>query len=134
MVKQSILLFDGVCNLCNGAVRFVYKRDKNKLFCYHSLQSEKAKQLLAEQAIREDMRTIVLFHEGKVFTKSTAALKVGQLLGFPYASLGIFYIVPRFIRDAVYEFIATNRYKWFGKRNEVCEFDPEFNKKTQWKK
>lgn len=133
-MKHSLILFDGVCNLCNGAVNFVYKRDKKDQFRYKSLQSDLAEEILAEHNYKGDMDSFVLLHEGKLYSKSSAALMVGKLLGFPYSLAFVFMIVPKFIRNTVYDFIASNRYKWFGKRDESCEYDPEFSKKTQWKK
>lgn len=128
--EKDILLFDGVCNLCNGFIRFLHHRDSKDQFRYVSLQSEKAKQLLSEFEYSDDeLKTFVFIQNGRLFTKSTAALNVLKKIGLPYSIASVFKIVPKFIRNSVYDFIAKNRYKWFGKQDEVCEFDPNFNAK-----
>ena len=134
---KILVLFDGVCNLCNGAVRFIYHRDKNDTFRYLSLQSDEAKQALQPFGYNfeeNNLNSFVVLKDGELYTKSSAALQVAASLGFPYNLAGIFTIVPKVIRDGVYNAVARNRYKWFGKRDEVCEFDPEFESKNQWKK
>ena len=133
-MKHSIVLFDGICNLCHNTVRFIYKRDKSDQFRYQSLQSAQAKQALANFNYEDELSSFVLIHNNKLYTKSSAALKMAQLLGFPYSLMGLFWVVPKPIRNAVYSFVAANRYKWFGQQNEVCEFSPEFQSKTKWKK
>jgi predicted DCC family thiol-disulfide oxidoreductase YuxK len=116
----SVIYFDGVCNLCNASVDFVIKRDKNKKFRYASLQSETGQKILAENKFnKSDYDSFILEHKGNVYIKSTAALQVALNLGFPINLMGIFLIIPSFIRNWVYELIAKNRYKWFGKK-ETC--------------
>lgn len=111
-----IIIFDGICNLCNGFVRFVIKQDKDAKFKFCSLQSEKAKKILSDYDINsEDLKSVVLIVDQKIYTKSDAALKIGQLLGGVWWVSGIFFIVPKFIRDVIYNFLAQNRYRWFGK-------------------
>ena len=116
-----IILFDGVCNLCNGSVSFVLKNEKESIFHFASIQSETGKELLKWCGLPSDYNQAVVYLEnGKVHLGSTAALKIGQELTFPWSVLsytGI--IVPRFIRDWVYAQIAKHRYQWFGKR-DVC--------------
>ena len=133
-MSKSILLFDGVCNLCNSAVRFFYTRDKKNRFLFQSLQSDQGKELLQQFNVDNDLSTIVLVQNGKLFTKSTAVLKAVRQLGFPYIIFYPFIWFPKFVRDEVYDFVARNRYKWFGKRDEVCEYDANFKEKTEWKK
>ena len=111
-----MVLFDGVCNLCNGAVRFILARDPAGLFRFASLQSEAARRLLRDDGRAE---TIVLLEAGKTYTKSTAALRIARGLRFPWPLLYAFVAVPRPLRDLVYDWVARHRYRWFGKR-ETC--------------
>ncbi len=125
--ENSILLFDGVCNLCNSAVQFVIKRDKKKKFLYTSLQSKTGQKLLLKYGLNlSDFDSFILIENEKYFTKSTAALKVAKGLGGIWSMLYIFIIIPKFTRNAIYDFIARNRYKWFGKRDECMLPSPEF--------
>ena len=118
--NKKLILFDGVCNLCNASVDFVIKRDKNKKFRYASLQSETGQKILAENKFnKSDYDSFILEHKGNVYIKSTAALQVALNLGFPINLMGIFLIIPSFIRNWVYDYIAKNRYKWYGKQ-EAC--------------
>jgi predicted DCC family thiol-disulfide oxidoreductase YuxK len=121
MEKQaSIILFDGVCNLCNGSVQFVLKRDKAGFFKFASLQSEIGQRLLEQYDLPTDnYNSFVFIDKGRVFTKSTAALKVARHLDGWWRFLYVFVVIPRPVRDAVYGFIARNRYRMFGKR-ETC--------------
>jgi predicted DCC family thiol-disulfide oxidoreductase YuxK len=117
---KPIILFDGVCNLCNGAVQFVIKHDAAGKFLFTSLQSAVGQRLLQQFNIPSDnFNSFILLQNDKVFTQSTAALKVAKQLSGGCKLLYGFIIVPSFIRNAVYKLIAANRYKWFGKR-EVC--------------
>ena len=115
----SIILFDGVCNLCSGSVQFIIARDANKVFRFASLQSEIGKQLLNQhQLSTTDFNTIVFIENNKVYTKSTAALRIARKLdGFWYL-LYAFILVPSFIRNAVYDYIGRNRYRFWGKKEE----------------
>ena len=118
MPDQRIILFDGICNLCNSAVNFVLKRDKNSVFKFASLQSDAAKKLLKNREVSEiDTGSFVLIDDGKVYTRSTAALRVCKHLSGLWPLMTIFMIVPRFMRDWVYNLISKNRYRWFGKRD-----------------
>ncbi len=131
MNKENIILFDGVCNLCNSTIRFIHHRDSKQQFKYQSLQSEKAKELLKNEGYDFDtLNSFVFLKDGKIFQKSDAALEVAKSLGWPYSFLVIFKIIPKPIRDTVYDFIAKNRYQWFGKKTEVCEYDPTFQEKV----
>jgi predicted DCC family thiol-disulfide oxidoreductase YuxK len=118
--EKSILLFDGVCNLCNGSVQFVIKRDPKGKFLYAPLQSEVGQALLEQYDLPvETMNSVVLVENGKVYTRSDAPLQVARGLGGLWPITAIFFLVPRFIRDGIYDWIARNRYRWFGKR-EAC--------------
>lgn len=120
MVKeQPVVLFDGVCNLCNSAVQWIIKHDPNAKVKFASLQSDKGKELIKRSSVSiGEMKSMVLIEKNKIYVKSTAVLKVCKYLKGIW-KLGIMLlIIPRPIRDLVYEWIAKNRYKWFGKRND----------------
>ncbi len=118
-IQHPIVLFDGVCNLCNVAVRFIIKRDKKNLFKFTSLQSAFGQSVLQKFHLSDEpLNSFILFENGKVYKRSTAALMVAKQLSGGWPLLYAFMIVPRFIRDAVYNTIANNRYKWFGKKDE----------------
>ena len=118
MTQHPIILFDGICNLCNSSVQFVIKNDKKNKFMFASLQSNAGQQLLKQyQLPLQSFNSFVLIQNEKVFLKSTAALMVAKQLNGITKLLYGFIIVPVFIRNAVYNFIAKNRYKWFGKKD-----------------
>jgi predicted DCC family thiol-disulfide oxidoreductase YuxK len=117
---NPVILFDGICNLCNNSVQFVIRRDRAKQFRFASLQSEYGKQFLAiHQLPQTDYNSFILFENNTVFTRSTAALKVVRKLNGGWPVLYTLIVVPRFLRDFLYDLIARNRYRWFGKR-ETC--------------
>jgi predicted DCC family thiol-disulfide oxidoreductase YuxK len=119
MNDQPIILFDGICNLCNSAVQFVIKHDREGKFLFTSLQSDTGQQLLKKFNISLDnFNSFVLLQNNTAYTQSTAALKVAKQLDGGWKLLYGFIIVPAFIRNAVYKWISNNRYKWFGKLNE----------------
>lgn len=115
--QENLVLFDGVCNLCNGAVLFIIKRDKKKKFLFASLQSPIAKQKLADRNSSSNLETIVLLSGNSCYQRSDAALEIARQLSGLWPALYVFKIVPRFIRDAVYDWIAHNRYRFFGKKD-----------------
>lgn len=116
----KIILFDGVCNLCNGSVQFVIKRDPKKVFRYAALQSDFAKNLLESlNQPAPDVESVILVDGEAVYYRSDAALRIAKHLNGAWPMLSVFLIIPRFIRDAVYNFIGRNRYRWFGKQ-ESC--------------
>jgi predicted DCC family thiol-disulfide oxidoreductase YuxK len=118
MQNGPVILFDGVCNLCNGSVQFVIKHDKKNLFSFASLQSESGQKLLEAYSLpKTEFNSFVLIENGKAYTKSNAALMVAKKLHGPVRFLYGLKIVPAFIRNAVYNLIAKNRYKWFGKKD-----------------
>ncbi len=115
---RSVVLFDGVCNLCVGSVRLIARRDPRGRFAFASLQSEVAKELLARHAggvARPD--SLALIEDGRLYWRSDAALRIARGLSGLWPLLGVFLIVPRFVRDGVYRFVAARRYRWFGKRD-----------------
>ena len=130
MGKNPVIFFDGICNLCNGAVQFVIERDKNNLFKFAALQSDFAKLELAKFTLAVDQgSSFVLLEEGKVYEQSTAALRVARKLKGLWPLLYGFIIVPAFIRNAVYSLIARNRYKWFGKKESCWVPTPQLKDK-----
>jgi len=124
--EHPVLLFDGVCNLCDGLVQFIIKRDQKARFRFASLQSEIG-QALAEQAGLEptNMGTAILYDGEEFHLKSDMALGVARQLGGFWSVFVIFRMVPRSIRDGVYDWIARNRYKWFGQKDECMIPTPE---------
>ena len=117
--KHAVVLFDGVCNLCNGAVNFIIDRDPDAYFRFAPLQSDVAQRLLTEtDAADATLDTIVLVEDGTAYVRSTAALRIARRLSGPWPLLYAFLVVPRPLRDAVYDWIAEHRYRWFGRREE----------------
>ena len=124
--NQPIVLFDGVCNLCNHSVNFIIDRDKDQRFKFASLQSEIGQKLLHQYALdTQYLDSIVLIDGDKMYKKSTAALQVAKHLKGAWSWLYALIIFPRFIRDAVYDFIGRNRYRWFGKEDACRIPTPE---------
>src|SRR6218665_1524711 len=122
LVKQpeTTVLFDGVCNLCSGAVQFIIKRDPSANIKFASLQSPYGQQQLLQAGLnRESLQTIIFIDGDKVYQRSDAALQVARKLTGGWPLLYGFILVPRFIRDGVYDLIARYRYRWFGKK-EAC--------------
>lgn len=117
--KEQLILFDGYCNLCSQSVSFIFKRDSKKKFSYIPLQRAHSIEGLDLPAFNlEKPASIILIEDGRVYLKSTAALRIARHLRFPWNLFYIFIIIPVFLRNAIYMFISDNRYKWFGKRNE----------------
>lgn len=116
--EHPVILFDGVCNLCHAAVQFVIARDPKQHFRFASLQSSYG-QAIAQQAglSTSNLSSFILYENGKIYTRSTGALKATKGLSGGWPLLYGFIIVPKFIRDAVYDLVARNRYRWFGKQD-----------------
>lgn len=127
-MSKPILFFDGVCNLCNGAVQWFLLNDKRGELQFASLQSDLAAELLPTTGIDpEKLESLVLYQGGQAFLFSDAALGAARLMGGVYANLArVGYIFPRFIRDSVYKFIGRNRYRWFGKEASCMVPRPEW--------
>lgn len=124
--RHALLLFDGVCNLCNGFVNFVLDHDPEGYFLLGALQSESARPYLRAFAVDpEAVDTVVLIEEGQLYTRSTAALRVLRRLEVPWPLLYGFIAVPSPVRDWVYDRIAANRYEWFGRRDQCRVPTPE---------
>ncbi|WP_410336544.1 thiol-disulfide oxidoreductase DCC family protein [Longimonas sp.] len=124
--NRGVLLFDGVCNLCNGFINFIIDHDEARYFRFGTLQREPARSFLRSEGYDpEVLDSVVLVENGRLYRESTAALRVFRKLGMPWALLSVFQAVPRPLRDAVYRRIAANRYDWFGTRNQCRLPTPE---------
>ena len=129
-LTHSIILFDGVCNLCNEAVNFVIKRDTGNVFKFTPLQEKQGVLLLKTHAVdTQKLDSIVLIENEKVYVKSSAALRIARKLSGLWPLFFVLLIIPSFIRDGVYDFIAKNRYKWFGKKEQCMIPTPGLREK-----
>lgn len=132
MVKETgnppILLFDGVCNLCNASVAWLLRRDRKGIFRFASLQGETGQELLRERGLdtREFHSVILIVPSQAYYTKSMAAIEIARRLGGLWRVFTVFTWIPDPIRDAVYDFVANNRYRWFGKKEECMLPRPEW--------
>lgn len=124
---KKIILFDGVCNLCNGSVQYVIKRDRKDIFRFASLQSQTGQRLVKERGIDTTKVDSIILIEPDIayYTKSDAALEIGKSFGGGWKLLGILEWIPRALRNWVYDFISGRRYAWFGKRNDCMVPGPE---------
>ena len=129
--SKKIILFDGVCNLCNGVVQFVIKRDRKDTFRFAALQSEIGQQLTSERGI--DISTVdsIILIEPNIayYTKSDAALEIGKSLKGYRTLSSLLYVFPKGIRNLVYDFVARNRYKWYGKKDACMIPTPDLQAK-----
>ncbi|WP_339317074.1 thiol-disulfide oxidoreductase DCC family protein [Paenibacillus sp. FSL R10-2734] len=120
MQNKSIVLIDGVCHLCQGLIRFIIPRDPKAKFLFAPLQSEIAAKLMHEAGLPTgQLNTVVLLENGVCYTESAAVLRIARRLRFPWPVTYVFIVVPRPIRNALYRYVAKNRYRWFG-RDEQC--------------
>jgi predicted DCC family thiol-disulfide oxidoreductase YuxK len=125
-----IVLFDGVCNLCNGSVHFIVDRDKAARFSFAPLQSPLGQQLCTRFGLpTQHYDSLVLIEHGKIFLRSTSALRIARRLRFPWFLLAAGLILPRFLRDPFYNLIARNRYRWFGKEESCRIPTPDLRKR-----
>ncbi len=122
-----LLLYDGHCALCNGSVNWILKHDKKKQFQFTSLQGATAATVLEEHIELQEVDSLILIKGSEKYVRSNAALKIAMVLGGFWKILGVLYLVPRPIRDWVYDGVARVRYRWFGK-HDVCPMPPE-----QWR-
>lgn len=126
MSDYPVILFDGVCNLCNSSVQFIIGRDPKAQFRFASLQSAYGQQQMTKFNLpASELNSVLLIKDGKLYQKSSAALHIARMLSGAWPLMFAFIIVPPFIRNAVYDFIARNRYKWFGKKDECMIPTPE---------
>jgi len=127
---QKIILFDGVCNLCNSTVQKVIENDDKNQFKFASLQSDFGQKFLQENDLStEEFNSIILVDGENFYTRSDAALRIGKELKGVYKLSGVLFIFPKFIRNAVYDLISRNRYKWFGKQESCWLPTPELQQK-----
>jgi len=128
---KKLVLFDGICNLCNSSIQYIIKHDKNNTFLFTPLQSEIGKQIITAYKIDTTKTdSILLYSESKrLKTKSTAALYIAFYLGLPNSLMSVFFIIPTFIRNWFYDYIAGKRYKWFGKKDVCMIPSPELEEK-----
>ncbi|MGI9531770.1 thiol-disulfide oxidoreductase DCC family protein [Lutimonas sp.] len=125
--QKTLILFDGICNLCNGSVQFILKRDKKEKFLFASLQSDAAKNVLLQYNVKKIMMdSIIIVEDGEVFYKSTAILKICRNLNWPWPLFYPAIYLPLIIRDSLYDFVANNRYKWFGVQDHCTIMMPAY--------
>lgn len=117
---KRVVLFDGDCNFCDANVQFIIKRDPVAHFKFASLQSDIGRDLTEKYGIPEDVDSLVLIENEKAYVKSTAALRIAKKLDGLWHLLFLLMLIPRPIRDAAYDIVSKNRYKWFGKKEEAC--------------
>jgi predicted DCC family thiol-disulfide oxidoreductase YuxK len=129
-ITYYLILFDGECNFCNFWVRFILKRDKKGVFKFATLNSEIGGNIKQQFQLSERIDSIVLLKNNQVYIKSAAALEIARNLSGLWFLLGVFKIIPTFISDAVYDFVAKNRYRWFGK--SVCELPQNLEDKNKF--
>ncbi len=123
---QTSVFFDGVCNLCNRSVNFLISKDKKEVLKFASLQSEYAQNIIPKELLnRENLDTIIVYSDGQFYDRSNAVLKLCKVLGGGFYVVLIGYLIPRFVRDGLYRFIANNRYHWFGKQFQCRVPSPE---------
>lgn len=129
--NKAVILFDGVCNLCNASVQLVIKNDPDAYFNFASLQSDAGITLLKKYNLSalDAPESLVLIEGSKVYQYSTAALRIARILKSWHRLLYAFIIVPAFLRNAVYKFIARNRYKWWGKQDSCWLPTPDLKKR-----
>jgi predicted DCC family thiol-disulfide oxidoreductase YuxK len=124
--EHPVILFDGVCNFCNGAINFVLKHDRKGIFRFAALQSEAGQKLLKQYHLStNDFESFILLDDGQVYKKSSASLRVLNKLPWYWKEIQILKIIPRIFSDAIYDFIAKHRYKWFGKKEQCMVPTPE---------
>ncbi|KAF2519303.1 thiol-disulfide oxidoreductase DCC family protein [Flavobacterium salilacus subsp. salilacus] len=128
---KKIILFDGVCNLCDSTVQYLIKRDNKDVFRFVALQSEIGKQIIEHIGIdTTETDSIILYEPGKVYYyKAEAAIKIASALGGIYKLMNIFNILPKGLNNKVYDYVAKNRYKWYGKKEECMIPTPEMKAK-----
>ena len=129
--NRPVIFFDGECNLCNGTIQFIIREDRKKIFLFATLQSD------GGAVVTEELKnsqhgapdSVVLLYNGRYYVKSNAALHILRLLGGFWRLLYVLMIIPRFLRNAVYDFISRNRYRWFGKRDTCMLPTPELRER-----
>ena len=121
---ENLILYDGKCNLCNFTIQFILKRDKLKIFNYLPLQSSQAEELLKTlQLDQPGIDSVIFVENGRAYIKSEAFFRITKKLGGFYKLIAVFRIFPNRLCDWIYDFIAKNRYRWFGEKS-TCSFEP----------
>lgn len=120
-----VIIFDGICNLCNRSIDFIIKKDKKQLFRFAALQSKFGETVKSKYSLAKNTDSVILLKNDTIFMESDAALEIAGMLSFPYNTLTVFKVIPKKTRDKLYRFIARNRYKWFGKKNTCRVPDSE---------
>ena len=128
---KKIILFDGVCNLCNSSIQYVIKHDRKDIFRFTALQSDLGQEILNHIGIdRKNIDSIILYEPGVAyFYKSSAAIEIAKDLGGIFTLAGIFRFIPDFLRNTLYDYVARNRYKWYGKQEACMIPTPELKAK-----
>ncbi len=116
---SPVLLYDGDCALCNRSVQFILDRDSRGAIHFASLASPVGRELLARHGVAPGLDSVVFVEDGRAYTRSAAVLRIVRRLGGAWPLLSIGALVPRFLRDRLYDFVAARRYRWFG-RAEAC--------------
>jgi predicted DCC family thiol-disulfide oxidoreductase YuxK len=130
MSPSPVIYFDGVCNLCTTSVQFVLKRDKKNIFRFASLQGEAGQKMLESHHMpTHHYKSFVVEEGGKIFTRSTGALRVFKHLGGAWSLMYAFILVPPFIRDAIYNYVSEHRFRWFGKKESCWLPRPEWKQR-----
>ena len=128
--QKPVLLFDGICNLCNASVQWALLRDPKGIFRYAALQSDTGQELLKEHGLDvQNFDTVVLIDQNKVFLRSDVPLEIVRRLGGLWSALYIFKIVPSIIRNFIYNWVAKNRYRWWGRREQCMMPRPEWKER-----
>ncbi|MGG3281848.1 thiol-disulfide oxidoreductase DCC family protein [Paenibacillus solani] len=128
--ESAIVLIDGVCHMCQGLTQFIIRRDPRGVFRFASLQSEIGQELLRQGGISKgSIDTMVLIENGKYYTRSTGALRIARRLRFPWSLSYMFILIPPFLRNLVYRWVARNRYRWFGQSSECMIPTPEIRRR-----
>lgn len=129
--QQQVIFFDGVCNLCEGTVQFLLKKNKKKNLLFASLQGKSGQQMLAQYGLSQnDFNSFVFIENGKLYQRSTGALRVAKYLpGLWPLMFYIFILVPPLIRDGVYNYVAKHRFAWYGKKNACWLPTPELKQR-----
>jgi predicted DCC family thiol-disulfide oxidoreductase YuxK len=125
MQHKPLVLFDGICGLCNASVTWIIRRDKTKQFQFAPLQGKTGAEWKDRFPHLQHVDSLVLVYNHSVYTESAAVLRIAKMLGFPWNLALLFWIVPGFLRNAVYRIVARNRYKWFGKLEQCMLPDVE---------
>jgi len=126
LTDHPVILFDGVCNLCNSSVQFIIKRDPKSYFRFAALQSDKGRELISlyGQRVADPPDSVILVDANGIHNRTDAALRIAKRLSGLWPAFSFFLILPRWLRDPVYNWIGRNRYRWFGKQDSCMMPDP----------